>query len=417
MSNNVVPNYKKPGFINIPSTFLKLFGANPLRETFPESFYKNTLGSEKILFFLFDGFGHNLYQKVGLNYPFFMKLAEKGIYNSIQTVFPSTTAAAISTINSGLSPIEHGLHEWFVYFQELDAIFESLPFKPVLKGDSDKTISPPPKILFNQKTVYEYLNNIQIPSFIFINKQLVGSFYNTQISQRATVIPYNTYPHLMVELRRLLNESKSKVYIYVYIPSIDSAEHAYGPWTKEVEAEISSLSNLFETEFIPKIDPTIASKTALFMTADHGQVPTDPNKTFYLDAIPGFKDLFEVSSNGKPILPTGNCRDVFLHLKPEKLDLAIKLLESRLPFKTEILKINDCIEKGWFGNGNMHPEFLNRVGNILLLPNNFETIWYHYTPEMSYKLKGNHGGQSEDEILVPFISAKLSDIQSNSKDY
>jgi len=77
-------------------------------------------------------------KKKGLKYSFFKKLAEKGLYNPIRSVFPSTTAAAISTINSGLSPIEHGLQEWYLYFQELNAILESLPFEPVFKEDLSK---------------------------------------------------------------------------------------------------------------------------------------------------------------------------------------------------------------------------------------------------------------------------------------
>ncbi len=413
MDKTIIPNYKLPSLLNVPSTFLKLLGANPIKNILPESYYKNSIGCEKVVFFLLDGFGHNLYQKVGLKYPFFKKYAEKGIYNPIQTVFPSTTAAAISTINSGLSPIEHGLPEWYLYFQELDAILESLPFTPAFKEDLDKLKAAPPKILFNQKTVYEYLNEVHVPSYIFLNRYLAESFYNIQANKGAVVIPYNTYPNLMVQLRKLLNKSKGKAYIYVYISAIDSAEHEFGPWAEEVEVEISSLSYLLEAEFVNKIDQNIANQIALFMTADHGQIATDPKETFYLDTIPGFKEFFKVGADGEPILPTGNVRDVLLNIKPEKQDEAIGLLKSKLPSGTQILKITNCIKQGWFGSGNTHQEFLNRTGDLLILPNGADTIWYHYTPESSYKFKGNHGGQSEDETLIPFVSAKLSDMQNN----
>lgn len=396
--------------LNVPSTFLRLLGAEPLKETLPISYYKNALGAEKVLFFLLDGFGHNLYQTVALNHFFFKKVAEKGLYHPIATVFPSTTATAISTINSGLSPLEHGLPEWFIYFRELDAILESLPFKPIFEKDLDSVKNAPAEILFDQTTIYEYLAKVGVSSYVVMPEPLDKSFYNIQANRGATVLSYSAYSNLMVVLKKLLKEKKGKVYIYVYIASIDTAEHVFGPWSNETETEISLLSNLLENEFIKKLDKDISSKIALFISSDHGQVSTNPEKTFYLNTITGFDELLEQSPNGKPIFPTGNVRDVFLHIKSEKVNKAIILLKSSLPDDTKILKIEDCIKQDFFGNGKKHPEFISRVGNLLILPGGEDTVWYRYSPTRDYQFLGNHGGLSEDEMLIPFVSVKLSDL-------
>ncbi len=143
MDEKVYPDFKGSSLLSIPSSILKFFGVKPLKQALPEEFVKNLEGADKVILFLIDGFGDKLYQEEGLKYKFFRTLFEKGFYSKITTVFPSTTAAALSTINSGLSPLEHGLPEWNVYFRELDSVVQTLPFIPVIPGDQERLKNPP----------------------------------------------------------------------------------------------------------------------------------------------------------------------------------------------------------------------------------------------------------------------------------
>ncbi len=406
----ILPDYLNPNLLALPSTILNFFGIQPLRKPLSEKYFIGSRDSDKLIIFLFDGLGHNLYQRVAKKYSFFKTLSSKGVYNKLTTVFPSTTSAAITSICSELSPQEHGLPEWYLYFRELDVILKSLPFSPVFSKDESKITHSSSKMLFNKRTIFEKLKENDIPSYILLPQPLDSNFYNLQVNFGGIITPYITYPQLMVNLRNLVNHTKGKALFYIYISAIDSIGHKFGPQSEELRAEISTLSYLLEKEFINKITQSELSRTTLFLTADHGLTSVNPHKTFYLETIQGFDDLLEVSSNEQLILPTGNSRDVFLHIKPRLLEYAIDLLVKNLPQGTRVLKISECVEKGWFGSGNMHEEFMSRIGNLLILPAKNNTVWYHYLPKIHYQHLGAHGGQSEDEMFIPFISTKLSTI-------
>lgn len=72
------------------------------------------------------------------------------------------------------------------------------------------------------------------------------------------------------------------------------------------------------------------------------------------------------------------------------------------------------MEMGFFGVGIPSQEFISRVGNLVILPYQDSSIWYRYPgfkPHRSLDYRGHHGGLSEEEMLIPFAAAKLSDLR------
>src|SRR3989344_2803977 len=127
------PRYESFCFSNIPSAVLYLLG---LRKESPLASILNKAditpaNSKKVILFLVDGFGYKQWLKYADQYEFLKRFTEKGVVAPVTTVFPSTTAAALTTVHSGLTPQEHGLPEWWVYFDELDKIIVTLPFTPI----------------------------------------------------------------------------------------------------------------------------------------------------------------------------------------------------------------------------------------------------------------------------------------------
>jgi predicted AlkP superfamily pyrophosphatase or phosphodiesterase len=408
----IFPDYNGKSLLNIPSTIFKLFNIPPLKQTMPDEYIKNLQGVEKIILFVFDGLGHNLYQKEGIKHKFFSNLTQKGFYSPITTIFPATTAAALTTLNSGLSSYEHGLPEWNVYFRELDCVIQTLPFLPVTPEDLIRLNNPPEGLLFNQKTIYQYFSEANIPSYIFLHYTYSNSLYNQTASLGSDkVFSYKGIADYMVMLRKLVEEVSGPAYFYAYWSGVDSYEHMFGPSSDEVKAEMRLVSHMIQEEFVDKIRQKDGEKIGVILTADHGQIETDPYTTIYLDDFEEITESFKISHNGRAILPSGSARDIFLHIKEDKLDFVISFLNNELKGKVRAFKMQeDFVDKGVFGSGQMHPEFLNRVGNVLILPEKNNTAWYRFLPEHRLEFRGLHGGMSEDEMLIPFASARLSDL-------
>lgn len=403
METFIYPQYNGKSLLNIPSTILSLFGVSPLKKTLPKKYYRNAVGAKKIVLFLIDGLGFNLFQKASLDYAFFRNLKNNGFTSNITTVFPSTTAAALNTLYSGLYPLEHGLPEWYIYFPELDAVLESLPFKPIDPRDLIKTLSPSKDILFKDKTIFKYLNEGGISPFSLVPKNLMNSLYTQTSCFGSEIVGYEDFEGLNQILIGLINKTKVRMFVSVYYPMIDEISHQFGHLSQRVQIEISKLSDGLQN-FIDRTDQGISSDVALMLASDHGQITVDLKNTIYLDEIEGLAECLE-----NP--PTGGIRNAFLNIKKDKKEFALELLIKHLADKAYILETEKAIKKNFFGKSDDSERFLKRTGNILLVALSDYTLGYHYTKDFELKLLGRHGGLSEDEMLIPFACARLSDLK------
>ena len=144
------------------------------------------------------------------------------------------------------------------------------------------------------------------------------------------------------------------------------------------------------------------------MTSDHGQVTINPKETVYLNKDSRILDAFKKSRNGNMILPSGNVRDVFLWIKDEKREEIIKYIQNTYGKLCRVLKTEDAVGMGLFGDTGS--EFLQRLGNVIILPYKGNTIWYEHIKGEVVEYKGHHGGLTQDEMKIPFAMAKFKDL-------
>jgi len=279
----VVPRSLKPDYggyclSNVPTTVLSLLGVNPARTTLPKDALgeTETAGVENVVLMLFDGLGYReLLRQTGRG--FLGSLAEKGSIRPITTVFPSTTAAALTTVSTGLTPQEHGLPEWFVYMDELDEVVVTLPFARVGEQGRDTLVGlVEPKFLFDGTTIFERLKREGVRSLSLTNRALVYTAYSKESRKGSEVLPYASASDLAVSLKRRLERARGRNLFYVYWSNIDTIEHIYGPNTPESEVEASLISHAFQEGFVSKLGREAAKKTLVITTADHGQINVVP---------------------------------------------------------------------------------------------------------------------------------------------
>jgi hypothetical protein len=71
--------------------------------------------------------------------------------------------------------------------------------------------------------------------------------------------------------------------------------------------------------------------------------------------------------------------------------------------RADIVPSATLVEQGWFGPGTPHPRLAERIGDVAIVMRERYTL-KDWTPGESRHLHiGNHGGTSEDEMLIPLI--------------
>jgi predicted AlkP superfamily pyrophosphatase or phosphodiesterase len=408
----ITPDYDGYCFSNIPSTLLNHFNVKSSGPQIPEkTFHVQLNGSEKVVLLLIDGLGYTSWLRHFQETKFLEKVSEIGSVTPLTSVFPSTTAASLNTLTSGLTPQEHGLPEWFVYFKELDMTLQSLPLLQVsgIKGKRFNVNDVDPSILFKGETIYQALRRDGVKSFSLIPAEFVDSPYSGLSSFGSKRIGYMDIEDLFTKIRTLNEDNEGPIYTYAYVGSLDGVGHEYGPLSKEFRDELYRIDAIMYNEFF-KFSEKVASDMSLIVTADHGQIDTPHEKTMYLNELPAFREMLRVSSNMGYIAPTGSPRDVYLHLRKNLVDDCEKYLKQKLEGKADILRTIDAIELGLFGRGYPSQEFLDRIGDILILPRENRTIWFQVVSGVLFDMPGLHGGLSREEVLIPFSVSNLSEI-------
>ena len=410
---SVKPDYSGYCLSNVPSTIMSILGVSQTRPALPRDALggTETSGVDNVILLLCDGFGYNEWKRQERK-GFVGALSSKGSVRPISTVFPSTTAAALTTVTTGLTPQEHGLPEWYVYMDEVGEMIVTLPFSRVGDRGRDTLVGQMnPKTLFDGETIFSKLRAGGVKCTSLISRSLAHTSYSSISRGGSEVIPYTWASDLTVSLRRLIEGSRGRNFFYVYWSYVDTVEHVYGPNTDESEVEASLISHAFQEGFLSKFDREAAKRTLILVTADHGQIQVEPRKTLYMNRYRKLTQSLERNPSGGPILPWGSARDVYLRVEETKLEEVRLYLERKLEGVASVMTTKEAIDHGLFGMGKPTKKFLRRVGNLMILPHGVKTVWFRYREMDPLSLRGHHGGLTRDEMTIPLAAAWVSDLQ------
>ncbi len=393
--NFVKPRYDSGGFASIPRRVTDLL-------TGPQKY-------DAVVLFLIDGFGWRFFEKFR-EAPFLKTVAREGKVEKLTSQFPSTTAAHITTLHTGMPVGEHGVFEWIYYEPELDAIIAPLlfSFAGTFQRDTLKQVGAKPRRLFPNTTLYQMLKKQGVTSTIFQHREYTPSSYGDVIFDGARCLGYKTLPEALVNLAEALAESTSPSYFVLYNEKIDAISHEYGPDSPQTTAEIQAFLWMMEAIFQKALRGS--HKKILFMlTADHGQSETDPQTAVYLNRDPrfaGVEKFLRTNRQGELLVPAGSARDFFLYIRAGLVDEAQAFLTPRLEGQAEVRKVADLMSEGYFGP-LLSPKFCARAGDLVILPYRYESVWWYEKNKHEQRYYGHHGGLTAQEMEIPLLTWEM----------
>lgn len=380
----VKPRYDEGGFAGIPAKVKNAFASGRY---------------DAVVLFFIDAFGWRFFEKFQ-DAPFLKRMAKFGTIEKITSQFPSTTAAHVTTIHTGLPVGESGVYEWFYYEPQADAVIAPLLFSYAgswYRDDLSNT-GIQPSLIYPRGLFYPELKKMGISPYYFGSRDHTPSTYSSVVMAGAELIAYKTLSEAFINAGLLLEQATTPAYIHLYFEKIDSICHEYGPGSPQVEAEIETFLLMMEYYFERMLK---GKKRILFlMTADHGMAEVDPDTTTYLNrgpAFAGFERFLKTNRQGKLLVPAGSPRDMFLHIKEGMLDEAQEFLAVQLEGRADVVKTEFLIDQGYFGT-EVSPRFLSRVGNLVVLSYLHESVWWYEKGKFEMGYYGHHGGLTPQEM-------------------
>ena len=357
------PDYNN-SIVNLACSVIKHYGAENHHETL--AIFDNYLKKnyKNVVVMLLDGLGVDALEN-HLDKGSFLR---RHFVSEISTVFPPTTTAATTSIESGLTPKEHGWLGWSLYFSEIDKIVNAFINKLEDSDEKAADYHVAGKII-PYKSIYDIINETGNAT-----AYSVSPFGTNKVS---------SHIEMFEEVERLCSLAGNK-YIYAYFSQPDAAMHEYGCYSSEASSWVKGLN-----EGVEKMCQVLKD-TIVIVTADHGHI--NLNYRFLSDHPQLLKMLV------RPI--SIESRAACFYVKEE----------YREQFKEEFYKAfgNDfllfskaeVLEGNLFGEGQAHSKFDEFIGDFLAVAIGDQGI--AYSPK-SKQFLSNHAGMTKQEMMIPFI--------------
>jgi hypothetical protein len=182
--------------------------------------------------------------------------------------------------------------------------------------------------------------------------------------------------------------------VYTYISELDLVGHVCGPDTDAWVAQLQIVDRQAEA-----LASRLPSGTALFVTADHGMASMVQDETVDAD-----EDGSPLRRGVRAI--AGEPRMRHVHAEPGAAKDVLATWTSVLGDKADVMTGDDAVTAGLFGPV-VTPTARARIGDVLAIARGGLGVVQRKRESLSSMLPGHHGALTDDELLVPLLSAAL----------
>lgn len=306
------------------------------------------------------------------------------------SVYPPTTASAITTFLTGDAPQQHGLTGWFVYFRELGSILSVLPGRARYGGAAYGAGGIDVDRLFAHRP---FADRIGVASYSFSPAHIAESAFNLAHLGVATQVSYQTLQELLDKTLAIARQPGRR-YLYLYWPELDTIGHRAGINSQEASRHLQLLDQAFAS----MRDGLQRTGSLLIVCADHGQIDTTLDQTLQLENFTALQESLVLPLCGEP-------RSAYCYLRPGREARFDETVSTLLQGFATTYPSSTLIEQNWFGLGAPHPRLADRIGDRVLLMQQHAIIRDCLAQEKPYQMIGVHGGLSQEELWVPLITA------------
>ncbi|GAA3660828.1 alkaline phosphatase family protein [Microbacterium marinilacus] len=295
-----------------------------------------------------------------------------------RSVFPSTTAAALTSILTGSEPGQHGLVGY--------RVMDPARGRPVNQLNGYERDGLDPASWQRRPTVFERAAAEGRRTFAVGLGQYSKSGLTAAILRGAEYVPADDV-RARVRLAYELAAAEPGSLVYCYLPEVDQAGHRHGVASDEWVAALEDVDGAFAAP-VPHGVGAVA-------TADHGMVDVPRHRHVLLQSedprLDGVAHL-----GGEPRL-----LHLYLEDDVHAADVA-RTWERESGRSADVVTRDDAIAGGVFGP--VADDVVPRIGDVLVAARG---SWAFYDDRLADKrpqdMIGQHGSTTPEEVVVPLL--------------
>jgi hypothetical protein len=395
----------------ITPTALSLLGLkNPKQKTLRE-FLQNNVGwqileeseIDNVLVYVIDALGYHQFMK----YSKIMKKKFPTNGTELSSVYPTITSTAMVSIHLGEMPINHGIVGQRIRFAEIDNVVDTLTLRTeqLAFGDLERCGINAKNWLWCENPIPSGSN---IDRIHLIESYITSSGLSHFINENVKTLGYSSHIDSFAATKKILETpSENRRFLVLYSASVDSITHRYTTNSDVLRDEIQNIESYF-FRMLKDLDPKVAKKTAVFITADHGQENLHEENKISIS--------YDEEDELRKLLKTRGRSGRVMHLfsNEGKHEETINWFKERIDDKGIIVTPKDYHK--FMGKGADSQRVIDRIGDIqIILGKNAAMFFGHsgeYDSDYHLGLNATHGSLSLDELAVPLLLGKVDDLLS-----
>ena len=382
------PSYLEPNIVDLARALATLADAQGVPPSPGLAFVEGLIGAtDHLVFVLADGLGAE--QVAELPEDAFLR---RHVRAEIQTVFPSSTAPAVTSFITGEWPAHHGVTGWWTHIPTIGAAGAALPFVARTGRRSLTSLGVTPDDVFLKPPL---LQSIPRDSLCVLPYQLAESVYSAFLSGGWPKHSYGSLRQAADAVVARIAGAREPTYTFVYTPLVDAAGHRYGATHERTLAAIAEVNTEVE-----RMTAGLRGAGRIVMSADHG----------LRDAPPGARRRIVPSSSVTAPLryaPTGDARILYLHLGAGLGIADLEGLRHRLGNRFMMITLDEAESLELFGPGQIAAAVRERMGDVIAISRGRDVASYDPDGMIRPILAeaAQHSGLSHSEMMVPLVVA------------
>ena len=333
---------------------------------------------------LIDGLSDNLFFENRSHLSFFNTCNE---HKTVTSGFPSTTATCLTSLATGLDPIEHGIVGSAFYNN--DKYFSPLRWSYLSAQDS--SIQLLESDIRVPKGIWSNMHNEGIKINAFLPFEIADSEFTKQVFSDAEIHSYKDDTSLVNKISQS-TETAGKSFSYIYFGNLDYIGHLSGAGSKDWKDELIQLESIIEN-----IRRVIPNDAALIVTADHGMINVDTKNMIDIRKMTDLKN--------ETLLICGDIRARHIYLKPEYVkDINLDKWNGLLGENFNIYSRQNALDNQMFGT-QKNSSLNHRLGDLIVVSKNQYGLLDSDSVYDQYQASwvGHHGAISDDEQILPLL--------------
>ena len=310
---------------------------------------------------------------------------------TLTSVFPPTTASAITTSLTGIAPAEHGLTGWTIRDDRFGGVFAPLP---MVRRDREPMTGwwRMPR-LFPYPSLFQRLDT---RSVMVAPESILGSPFNLRHSRGvARRYAYLDLPGLESQLvQSVVDLGSLDGFVYAYHADYDALAHQFGIASLECDAHFEALDAM-----IARVSAQLADSGALLLvTADHGFIDSPLERQCDIAAEGDLQSCLD-----GPLW--GERRVAYCRVKKAyRAQFELEAL-AQLGDRFHVVPGRRLIDSGVFGpTAKPSRKLAERVGDFALIGRDNWTLYDWLPNERRFPMLGVHAGVSAAEMLIPLVA-------------